>query len=355
MARNQEVVRQWQTLRTIASSRLGCTIETLAAESHVTTRTVRRDLTALEEAGFPLFQEKRDGRTWWKLNPQALKGLDMGFTLVELCALSFSRVTLEFLAGAPFRDDLQRAFSRFESAITPKMRAFLDRLPFVLAAKRAPGGRKADRRHRDRVAQLLDASLHRRKATMRYHSLTSRRTKDYEVDPYRVVYAEGALYLIAHVPEYREVRTFAVDRIERLSLRDEHFAEPAHAAMEVFPNSLGVHSGTPERIAIEFSARVAPHIADREWHSSQTLHIQADGSVRIELHVCNDWALRRWILGFGASARVIRPSSLAEEILEELDEARALYAPRLELEMPRIAYDLASQRVLPLDELRRLA
>jgi len=355
MPRNQEVVRQWQLLRAVAASRFGLTIDALAREYRVTTRTIRRDLTALEEAGFPLYQEKVDGSTRWRLDSQALRRLDTTFSLVELCALYFSRVTLEFLAGAPFHDDLQRAFRRFEQALTPNMRRFLDRLPGVIAAKRLPGRKRHDTRHRDRIAQLLDASLHRRKVRMRYYSLASRRTKDYDVDPYRVVYAEGGLYLVAYVPEYREVRTFAVERIERLTLRDEHFAEPSQAGADVFPHSLGVHSGPPERIEVEFSARVATYVAERQWHASQKVHSHPDGTVTIELHVCNDWALRRWILGFGSNARVLAPSSLADDILDELEAARELYTPALDLDVPRVSYDLTTQRVLPFPELHRLS
>lgn len=352
MPRSQEAIRQWQILRSLAASRLGLTVERMAADQGVTTRTIRRDLTALQEAGFPLYQEKRDTHVAWKIDARTLQGIDSGFTLIELCALYFSRATLECVAGAPFHEELSRAFARFEQTVTPSMRRFLDRLPGVVGAKRVPGGKRAQRSHRERVAQLLDASLHRRKVRMRYHSLTSRRTKDYQVDPYRVVYAEGGLYLRAYVPEYGEVRTFAVERIERLSLRDEHFTEPAQP-VDVFPHSLGVHSGPPERVEIEFDPRIAPHVAEREWHPSQKVKTQADGSVRVEMNVCIDWALRRWILGFGSQVRVLAPSTLAEDVLDELDAARAQYAPRLDFDLPRVAWDLASQRILPFADVRR--
>src|SRR6186997_2721960 len=111
MPRNAEVIRQWTILREIEQARAsGVTIDGLAALCHVTTRTIRRDLQALEEAGFPVFDDKSrdDGRTRWKLNGQAFKGLGAGLTLSELCALYFSRTLLESLAGTPFRDELQR-------------------------------------------------------------------------------------------------------------------------------------------------------------------------------------------------------------------------------------------------------
>jgi predicted DNA-binding transcriptional regulator YafY len=43
------------------------------------------------------------------------------------------------------------------------------------------------------------------------------------------------------------------------------------------------------------------------------------------LEVSDDYALRRWILGFGRSVRVLEPASLADWVLEELDEAREQY------------------------------
>ncbi len=73
MPRNAEVIRQWAILREIERARGGVTIDDLAAQCGVTTRTIRRDLQALEEAGFPLYDDHShdDGRTRWTLNGQA--------------------------------------------------------------------------------------------------------------------------------------------------------------------------------------------------------------------------------------------------------------------------------------------
>ena len=81
MPRNAEVIRQWTILREVEQARgVGLTIDQLAPLCGVTTRTIRRDLQALEEAGFPLFDDRshEDGRTRWKLNGQALRGLAAG-------------------------------------------------------------------------------------------------------------------------------------------------------------------------------------------------------------------------------------------------------------------------------------
>ena len=139
MPRNQEVIRQWKVLHALESSRHGVTIAALADDLDVTTRTIRRDLAALQEAGFPLFDEHDDeGRVSWRLDGQLLKGLETGFTLPELCALYLSRNLLEAVGAMSFQRDLTLAFTRIEKLLTPRMRQFLDRLPGVLAAKSGP-------------------------------------------------------------------------------------------------------------------------------------------------------------------------------------------------------------------------
>src|SRR5262249_59002225 len=113
MPRHAGVIRQWTILREIENARgSGVTIDERAGLCDVTTRTIRRDLQALEEAGFPLFDDKSsdDGKTRWRVNGQAFKGLAAGLTVSELCALYFSRTLVESLSGTPFRDDVESAF-----------------------------------------------------------------------------------------------------------------------------------------------------------------------------------------------------------------------------------------------------
>jgi len=323
--RNAEVIRQWTILREIERARVGATIDELAALCEVTTRTIRRDLQALQESGFPLYDDKsrEDGRTRWRVNGQAFKGLAAGLTLSELCALYFSRALVESLAGTPFRDDVQSAFEKLGAVLTPHMRQFLDELPRIISTK-PEAARRAGAAEQQIVARSLEATLHRRQADITYHSRSSERTKRYRIHPYRLAYAHGALYLLAYVPEYREVRTFAVERIQEISLLEEHFTAIEELPDAAFPHSFGVHSGPPEHVEIEFQAAVADYIRSREWHRSQSIE-DGEGSLRLTLDVCIDRALRSWILSFGPFARVVSPSRLRDEIAEQIEEARAVY------------------------------
>ena len=326
MPRNQEVIRQWKVLHALETARHGVAIDALADDLGVTTRTIRRDLAALQEAGFPLYDEKdAEGRVRWRLEGQVLKGLEAGFTLAELCALYLSRNLLESVAGAPFRRDLGMAFARIEKMLSPRMRQFLDAMPGVLAAKANPAATGDDARA-DIMARLLEGTLHHRVATMRYHSVSSGREKDYLIHPYRIAFAQGELYLLAFVPEYDDIRTFAVSRIEAVSLEKPTFTPRKDLADDVFGNSLGVYSGPTAPVEIEFEARIAPYVRARVWHPSQEVREAEAGRVRLSMQVCHDWALRSWILGWGPLARVLAPASLANEIQSDLQSASTRYA-----------------------------
>ena len=182
--------------------------------------------------------------------------------------------------------------------------------------------------------------------------MSSSRVKSYIVDPLRLTAADGGMYLTAWVDAYDEMRTFAVERIRTLAVRDDTFdLRPLPA--EPFANSLGVFTGRPELVEIEFDAEVADYVTSREWHRSQTFSMLDDGSVLMRLTVCNDRPLRTWILGFGGTARVVAPRSLAREIYEEFDAARERYTPRLPFDSLRSLragpFDSAGLKTRPTD------
>jgi predicted DNA-binding transcriptional regulator YafY len=348
MPRNAEVIRQWKILRSLEGSRNGETVAGLSRQCGVTQRTIWRDVSALQEAGFPLIDEKHNGTTRWKLLAHGLKGLDnSSLSIAELASLYFSRALVQCLAGTPFQEDASSAMAKVAAALPSRMRAFLDRLPAVLNAKTTPLKKRDEQRYRKHVAALLNAVLEHRQVKMQYYSASSRQTKEYVLEPHRLAYAQGGMYVLANVPRYRQVRTFAVERIRTLAVTTETFEVPDSSQSDPFPNSLGVHTGEPERVEIEFLPEAAAHIRERSWHLSQEVREKNDGSIRLTLNVCHDWALRSWILSFGPLARVISPSGLAETILEQLEEARDGYAPQLDFQGGRSALDALDHPPLP--------
>lgn len=335
MPRNAEVIRQWKLLLALEPARYGKSVEELALDLGVHKRTLWRDLAALQEAGFPLTNEKRDRKSVYRLTGTPLKALhDAGLTLSEACALYAGRALLLTLTGSPFEQAMASLVRKIERALPVATRQFLDQLPGVIKVKPAPRKAVPAGNYEELVARVIEACSRRRVARMRYFSAGSGREKDYEVHPYHVAYHDGGLYLSAYVPEYRALRTFAMERLRRFTLLPAAFTPTEDLADDAFGHSLGVNQGAPERIVIDFSPRVASYVRERTWHPSQKLSDLGDGGVRCTLRVCRDYALEHWILGWGPHARVVSPSALAEQILEQLSAARDGYAPRLDLDVP---------------------
>ncbi len=353
--RNAEVIRQWQILREIEARRAGVTIHELATLVDVSTRTIRRDLQALQEAGFSIYDEGEENETKrWRLDAQPFRSVQEGLSIGDVAALYLSRSVTNAMSGWPLADELGAALEKIERSLNPRMREFLSTLPQVVSTKAAPHARRASGRLIDITRRLFDAAKDRRVVGMQYFSAQSRKAKAYSVEPYRLALAQGGTYLIAFVPAYDEFRTFAVERIERLSVTETTFRKTRELPDDVFGSSMGVFSGPAERIEVEFNARIAPYIGGRVWHDSQSITELQDGRIRMTLDVSNDWALRTWLLSFGSAVRVISPRVLVDELRSELARAGRQYRRRVISALLRLA-QLLQQHADRFVELRVLA
>jgi predicted DNA-binding transcriptional regulator YafY len=67
-------------------------------------------------------------------------------------------------------------------------------------------------------------------------------------------------------------------------------------------------------VVVRFAADVADYIREKRWHPSQKLRELPEGGVEIQLRLGSLIEVKRWILGWGAFARVLSPDSLRADI-----------------------------------------
>jgi Predicted transcriptional regulator len=323
MGRNAQLIRQWAILKQIEHNRW-TTISDLAEHHVVSTKTIRRDLAALMEAGFPLYDERYEGKVYWRLNEE-YKGLPLAsLSLSEIAALYFSKKVLINLAAPPFSNDIESAFKKIESALPEKNVEFLDSLDSMISV-RADAPKDLDQ-HKGTIRSLMDAIGEELKIRMHYYSVHSQKRKSYMVHPYRLMYFRSGLYLFAYVEEYQQIRTFAVERIESIEKLGDHFEKPADFTVENYLGSaFGVIKEEPSDVEIVFGADVAEYVRSRVWHPSQQVREIGAGRITMKMHVGGEFELASWVLSFGASATVISPERLRRRVENDLLRAADNY------------------------------
>ena len=318
MGRNDQVTRQWHLLRHLEATRgatLSELVDTLPAGFPRHPRTIRRDLEALEAVGFPLFTERREGRVVWKLVEGFRRIPGLAFSPTELLALTFSRGLLTPLEGTEIHGALDSALAKAAAALPAPGCAYLRQLQDLFAIGLGP--HKRYREHRETVDRLTQAIQQRHTVQLRYYSASRNATTRREVDPYRLWYAQGGLYLVAHCHLRNEVRLFAVERIRSLTITDHPYQLPLNFDLDAYVrDALLVMRGRPVMVELLFDKATSAWARDRLWHPSQKATLQKDGRLRLQLRVGETPEVVGWILSFGGGVRVVSPPSLRARVRE---------------------------------------
>lgn len=301
----------------LAAARGGLTVGELAAEFNCTPRTIYRDLAALQERlGAPLVTDRDDGAdaTRWRLIDGSRVRANLDVTPSELLAVMAAARMMAPLAATPYAAGLTSLLAKLRSRVAETAARTAEADAEALVAGDA--GRRDLGKFASMIETLRIAMRERRTVEMTYASLSPRGEAVRRIDPLRLWWAEGTLYVVGacHVHGGR-ARTFAIERIRKLRATDEHFVVPASFDWDDYVrDSFRVFRGEPARVVVHFSAEIAPRIRERIWHPSQRLFELPGGEVGLALRVAGTAEITGWILGFGSDARVIEPDSIARTI-----------------------------------------
>jgi predicted DNA-binding transcriptional regulator YafY len=318
MPRNDQVTRQWWLLRKLEGSR-GASLQELSdslpQDCTCNIRTIRRDLEALEVC-FPLYTERVDGQTHWRLMEGYRNVPALAFSATELMALLLTRDLLKPLEGTHIKDSLDSVFNKALAALPAEGTAYIGQMQGYFSVGLGP--HKIYRDHKENIERLTRAISQHRTVQMRYYSASRDATSRRDVDPYHIWYALGALYLVGYCHLRREVRLFAVDRIRSLTTTNKPCQMPLGFDLEGYlKDALVAMRGEPIEVELLFNRETTAWAKDREWHASQQVTMLKEGRMKLRLHVAETRELVGWILNFGAGVRVLKPDSLREKIQEE--------------------------------------
>jgi predicted DNA-binding transcriptional regulator YafY len=237
-------------------------------------------------------------------------------------ALAFARRLIAPLEGTEMHASLVSALSKAAAMLPPQGIDLVQQLDGTFSVGLGP--HKRYRHHRETIDRITQAIAGKRTIQMRYDSASRGRTTRREVDPYRLWYASGGLYLIAYCHLRGEPRMFAVERIKSVTPTDHPYQMPLHFDLDAFvQDTLTVMRGPRIEVVLEFDKATAAWAKDRTWHASQELERRPGGKLRMSLTVADTRELVGWIMSFGSGVTVIAPAKLRRHVE---DEARKIAA-----------------------------
>ena len=316
MARGDQLSRQWKIIRRLIASTRGKSVQDLASELSCHARTVYRDLEALQVAGFPVYTERKNQKNYWSLMASAKHQIPIPFNIAELMALYFSSDMLKMLKNTVFHDSLESLFKKIKATLPPEYMTYLRHVESSLKVDLKPT--KDYSRFRDIIDQINEAILNRQHVRISYYAMRHQKTSQRVVAPYKLWFFDGTFYMLGFCRLRKDIRLFAVDRIQKMVLTGTTFETPEDFDMEnLLGASFGAFFGEPVQVIIHFSPRIAGYIAEKNWHVSQVVEKQKDGSLIFKAQVAGTEEIKFWILGWGKDALVLEPDSLREEIRME--------------------------------------
>lgn len=126
MARGDQLARQWKIIQSLISATTGKSARRLSLELGCHSRTVYRDLEALQSAGFPLYNQIEDGKSRWAIMDRDRRQTPLPLNLTELMALYFSRKLLLPLKNTVFFESLENLFAKIRTTLSPQALDYLE-------------------------------------------------------------------------------------------------------------------------------------------------------------------------------------------------------------------------------------
>ena len=294
----------------------------IARRTGVATRTVYRDLRALEtEVGVAVWSE--DG-LWGVVGEEFLPPLKL--TLDEAMAVVLSARLMVRYADK-YDPDLAAAFEKLEGVLPQPLADHVERTLDVLAQHPRDAG------FSERVHRLTRAWAERRVVTLDYEparyapdsAARSATVRPYLIEPSLQTHA---LYLIGWDETRDALRTFKIERIRDVALTPRTFELPEGDGVESALRRAWdiIADQPPTDVVLRFSPAVAARVREATWHPTQQVVQDEDGSLTWRATVAGTIEIRLWILSWGDDVEVLAPPDLRKDVAQTHRRAGERYA-----------------------------
>lgn len=276
-------------------------------------RTIFRDLKELANIGVPY---RYDAKTrGYSIDPEFFLP-PINLSVREALSILMLVHKVRNQVQLPFKRSALLAALKIESTLPVKMRQYCNG---VLRGISTRAGAQAPTNTLDRTFSTLQkAMIEKRKIHMRYNSLFEAQPIELQLCPYHLLYNQRAWYVLGLSSKHGTVRTFKLNRIEQLEILKRRFCDGDE--FDVYEYLGRAWSMIPEgriySVKLRFSPKVANNVSEVQWHSTQKVTRNEDGSATLEFRVDGLGEITWWVLGYGDQVQVLAPRVLRQRVVD---------------------------------------
>lgn len=309
--KSSRISRVVQLLTALQSDK-NYSVDKLAGILKTSRRTVFRDLKELQTIGVPYrFNSEKGGYT---MDPDFfLPPVDLNLT--EALSLLLIVHKARGSIGFPFKNAALLGALKIENNLPARIRDYCNT---ALENISTSFGSQAATSKLDKLfASLQKAIGLKQKTAISYDSFFDKEVLELELQPFHLFYNKRAWYVIGYSSEHKSIRTFKLNRILEIELLDKKFIDGDDFELSEYLNRAWsmIPEGRIYQVRLRFLPKVAKNVAEVQWHCSQKVNFNDDGSAEIEFRVNGINEIAWWIMGYGDQVQVLSPKVLRKKIV----------------------------------------
>lgn len=180
------------------------------------------------------------------------------------------------------------------------------------------------------IRDIADSIQHHKELRLEYKRFESSIAKKYLFQPYLLREYMNRWYVIGHLSDTFEIRTFGLDRIIAIAESGIKFKKQRkNDVIRLFKNVIGINAAdTDEAVEIELECNcyMGNLLKTLPLHQSQRVISETESQITISCQLVVNLELRQRLLMMATQARVIKPLSLKNDMEAMIAEAQSFYA-----------------------------
>lgn len=285
----------------------------LARQFEVTTKTIHRDFQYMRDRMNAPIEYDAKKKGYFYENPTFMMPA-FSMSEGELTALLIASRTLSEFQGTPVAQKLRQMFSKLSSMLPDSISISPGELYSQFSVISSPVIPVKPRIWESVVKALLQ----KRMLEVEYE--TKFGVRSFQIKPLHLANLHGDWILCVQIDAEVDVKKIALGRIRKLQLLQKTFASAEFDADAYFSSTFRMYGGSSEtcRIKLLFSKTVARRVLEREWHSSQEIIENKNGSVELQFNAEGLVEVEHWVLSWGRHCKVLAPQKLKEMVKDEI-------------------------------------